>query len=128
MYHFGKFITSFRFEYLNKAGNNPPIKIARIWIITDYFRIRENTINRSGHMLKDFISQTDKDNWKIIDQQDITLNILPTLRFVYMYVERFFQPLSEFAKDKVVTQLVHLEIAVRVHEVDRVFRFQRAVH
>jgi cyclopropane fatty-acyl-phospholipid synthase-like methyltransferase len=70
------------------------------WIITDYFRIQQNTINKSGHMLNDFLLQTDKFNWKIIDELDITLNILPTLKFVYMYVERFFRPLSEFTKDK----------------------------
>ncbi|MBT8350151.1 MAG: hypothetical protein KJO26_02810, partial [Deltaproteobacteria bacterium] len=70
------------------------------WIITDYFRIQQDTINKSGHMLKDFLSQTSEHNWKIIDQQDITQNILPTLKFVYMYVERFFRPLSEFTKDK----------------------------
>jgi len=51
-------------------------------------------------MLKDFLSRADKLNWKIIDEQDITLNILPTLKFVFMYIERFFQPLLEFAKDK----------------------------
>lgn len=70
------------------------------WIITDYFRIQQDTINKSGHMLKDFLSQTSELNWKIIDEQNITLNILPTLKFVYMYVERFFRPLSEFTKDK----------------------------
>ena len=70
------------------------------WIITDYFRLQQDTINKSGHMLKDFLAQTDKHNWKIIYEQDITLNILPTLKFIYMYIERFFQPLSEFAIKK----------------------------
>lgn len=70
------------------------------WIITDYFRLKQDTINKSGHMLKDFHAQVDKHNWKIIYEQDITLNILPTLKFVYMYIERFLQPLSEFATDK----------------------------
>jgi cyclopropane fatty-acyl-phospholipid synthase-like methyltransferase len=70
------------------------------WIITDYFRLQQDTINKSGHMLKDFLTQTDKHNWKIIYEQDITLNILPTLKFIYMYIERFFQPLSEFAIKK----------------------------
>ena len=70
------------------------------WIITDYFRLQQDTINKSGHMLKDFLAQTDKHNWKIIYEQDITLNILPTLKFIYMYIERFLQPLSEFAIKK----------------------------
>jgi len=70
------------------------------WIITDYFRLKKDTINKSCHMLKDFHAQAEKHNWKIIYEQDITLNILPTLKFVYMYIERFLQPLSEFATDK----------------------------
>ena len=70
------------------------------WIITDYFRFQRDTINKSGHMLKDFLAQTDKHNWKIVYERDITLNILPTLKFIYMHLERFLQPISEFAMDK----------------------------
>ena len=70
------------------------------WIISDYFRLKENTINKSGHMLDGFQESIKKHGWKIVYEKDITLNILPTLRFIYMYIERFLNPLTLYASEK----------------------------
>ncbi len=70
------------------------------WIIVDYFRITDTGINKSGHFLNDFTSKIANQGWKITYQQDITLNVLPTIKFLNMYAERFLIPLKHFAFEK----------------------------
>ncbi|MBN8701629.1 MAG: class I SAM-dependent methyltransferase [Bacteroidetes bacterium] len=70
------------------------------WIVVDYFRTSTNTINKSGHMLSDFLEKIKSNNWKIVHQQDITPNVLPTLHLVNLYVERFMLPIKHFAFEK----------------------------
>ena len=70
------------------------------WIITDYFRLHSDGINRSGHLLTDFKSKLAEYGWKIVYEQDITPNVLPTLSFVNMYVDRFLYPVKHFAYEK----------------------------
>lgn len=71
------------------------------WLITDFFRIKEDTVNKSGHRLEDFLKSIEKHNWKIVHEQDITLNSLPTLKVVNMYYTRFLEPLALFAAEKI---------------------------
>lgn len=70
------------------------------WIIVDYFRLHETGINKSGHFLNDFTSKIANQGWKITYQQDITLNVLPTIKLLNMYAERFLVPLKHFAFEK----------------------------
>ena len=97
-------INSESFQYINLEKGL--IKINAItepgakWIITDYFRLHNDGINKSSHLLTDFISTIEKSNWKIVYQQDITPNILPMLRFLNIYVERFLFPIKNFAFEK----------------------------
>lgn len=70
------------------------------WIITDYFRLHNEGINKSSHLLDDFIKTVEKSNWKITYVKDITPNILPMLRFLRLYVDRFVFPLKNFAFEK----------------------------
>lgn len=70
------------------------------WIITDYFRLHNDGINKSSHLLSEFIDRIEKSNWKIVYQQDITPNILPMLRFLNIYVDRFLFPIKNFAFEK----------------------------
>ncbi len=70
------------------------------WIIADYFRVKTETVNKSGHMLNDFLGAVEKHGWEIAYEQDITANILPTLKFIYMYVDRFIEPLLAFGYEK----------------------------
>ncbi len=70
------------------------------WIVVDYFRLNEDGINKSGHFLNDFTSKISTQGWKITYQQDITLNVLPTIKFLHLYAERFLVPLKHFAFEK----------------------------
>ena len=71
------------------------------WIITDYFRINNEGVNHSGHMHEDFLESIDKNGWKIVYKEDITLNALPTLRFAMTFINRFVKPLTTFISEKI---------------------------
>lgn len=70
------------------------------WIITDYFRFNNDGINKSSHLLSEFIKAVETNGWKIIYEQDITPNILPTLKLINLYAERFLIPIKHFAFEK----------------------------
>lgn len=70
------------------------------WIITDYFRISDDGVNRSGHRLQDFLNMADAQGWKILVREDMTAQVLPTLKVVQAYVDRFLWPLKHFGEEK----------------------------
>lgn len=70
------------------------------WIIVDYFRLNTDGICKSAHMLDTFKAKVKEHGWQIVYEQDITLNVLPTLKYAYMYVERFLMPIKHFALEK----------------------------
>ena len=70
------------------------------WIIVDYFRINDNGINKSGHLHEDFLNRIEQKGWKIVYEQDITKNALPTLKFAMVFINRFIKPLASFANAK----------------------------
>jgi cyclopropane fatty-acyl-phospholipid synthase-like methyltransferase len=97
-------INSESFQYINLekglAKINAITDSGAKWIITDYFRLHNDGINKSSHLLSDFIETIEKSNWKIVYQKDITPNILPMLRFLKLYVDRFIFPIKNFAFEK----------------------------
>ena len=52
------------------------------------------------HHLDTFYLKAKEFGWRITYNRDITLNILPTLAYVAMYVNRFLLPLKQFAYEK----------------------------
>ena len=78
-------------EILSKNGK---------WIVVDYFRINDGGVNKSGHLHEDFLNRTKQKGWKIVYEQDITKNALPTLRFAMVFINRFIKPLASFAGAK----------------------------
>jgi cyclopropane fatty-acyl-phospholipid synthase-like methyltransferase len=70
------------------------------WIIADYFRTCDEGMRKSGHLYDDFTNMIEEKGWKIVNFRDITLHVLPTLKFLNMYVERFLRPLEHFAFEK----------------------------
>ena len=70
------------------------------WIIVDYFRNNDNGINKSSHLLESFLSHVAIKKWKIVYEQVITPNVLPTLKFANMYLERFVMPVKHFGYEK----------------------------
>jgi 2-polyprenyl-3-methyl-5-hydroxy-6-metoxy-1,4-benzoquinol methylase len=69
------------------------------WIICDYFRKGES-IEKSGHMWDEFLTVCNKFGWEIVHQQDITENILPTVKYLYMIGSRFIIPLRDYLLKK----------------------------
>lgn len=101
---FGTIINSESLQYINldeafKKVDSLLLEGGR-WLITDFFRIEEKTINKSGHRLEDFMASVAKHGWKITYEQDITLNSLPTLKVINFYYTRFLEPLALFASEK----------------------------
>ncbi|MFI5221547.1 MAG: SAM-dependent methyltransferase [Bacteroidia bacterium] len=70
------------------------------WIIVDYFRLNDSGINKSAHLFEDFIKAVNESKWKIIYEKEITQNVLPTLRMINLYVERFILPVKEYGWNK----------------------------
>ena len=70
------------------------------WIITDYFRLGESGVNRSGHLLTDFRESVGRNGWEVVEERDMTANVLPTLKLVRLYADRFLLPLKHFALEK----------------------------
>ena len=70
------------------------------WIITDYFRINDNEKNHGSHRLEDFKEHVSKHGWNILVEKDMTLNVLPTIRFVNLYINRFLIPIKHYGFEK----------------------------
>lgn len=102
---YGTVINSESFQYIpldiafEKVGKM--IEPGGTWIVVDYFRLHGRGINISSGLLEDFIKKADEDNWEIVYQQDITRNVLPTIKLASMYAERFLLPVKHFAFEKI---------------------------
>lgn len=70
------------------------------WIITDYFRINDNERNHGSHRLDDFKEQVSRHGWNILVEKDMTPHVLPTIRFVNLYIERFLLPIKHYGFEK----------------------------
>ncbi len=101
---YGTIINSESLQYiaLDKAFENVNKLIlpGGRWIITDYFRTKEHGINKSSHTMEKFQDSIKQYGWKIVHQQDITPNVMPTIRLVYMYADRFLVPIKDLAYEK----------------------------
>ena len=68
---FDVIINSESLQYINleKAFHKSTniLKDNGIWIIIDYFRIHDKGVNKSGHLLSDFIKMTDKNKWEALN-------------------------------------------------------------
>lgn len=101
---FGTIINSESLQYISideafKKVENIILPHGR-WIITDCFRTNEESCNGSGHVLIRFLGKIKEHGWTICYQRDITMHILPMLKLIYMYVDRFLIPLSHYAEEK----------------------------
>ncbi|MBI2961912.1 MAG: class I SAM-dependent methyltransferase, partial [Betaproteobacteria bacterium] len=66
------------------------------WIIVDYYRLRENAYNRSGHLLAVFRQALERNGFRVVEEVDITVHTLPTLAFAHCLAARIGLPLLEF--------------------------------
>jgi cyclopropane fatty-acyl-phospholipid synthase-like methyltransferase len=101
---FGTIINSESLQYLNLDATfrnvDRIINPGGRWIITDVFRIGEKSSNKSGHRIGDLLIMIKEHGWKIVFERDITQHILPTLKLLHMYVDRYLIPLSQYAEEK----------------------------
>jgi cyclopropane fatty-acyl-phospholipid synthase-like methyltransferase len=101
---FGTIINSESLQYINLDRAFNKVETVLLpggrWIIVDYFRLHGRGTSRSGHLLDTFREKLGEYGWRVVHEQDITPNVLPTLAFANMYVERFFIPLKHFAFER----------------------------
>lgn len=69
------------------------------WVICDFFR-ETDKIDRAGHKLEVFRAKTAAAGWRLIEDNDITPNILPTLAFAHMLGRRLIAPLVDYGMEK----------------------------
>jgi len=100
---FGTVITSESFQYVKLAQGLTVIdQILRPggrWVLCDYFRT-EASAHKSGHLWSDFTAALQQNGWRIVSQEDITANVLPTIAFVHMWGSRFGLPVAQFATER----------------------------
>lgn len=53
------------------------------WVISDYFRRKEVTRNKSGHLLEEFEAKVTEAGFEVVERRDITANVLPTLMYIF---------------------------------------------
>lgn len=97
---YGTIITSESLQYLKLDRSLPlldkMLKPGGKWIACDFF-YRESSTEKSCHVWGEFVEKLAATGWKITYQQDITENVLPTLKLVHMLATRFGLPLMHFA-------------------------------
>ena len=70
------------------------------WLCIDYYRLSEDTHNKSGHLLSAFEAGLKKHGFEIAERVDITENCAPSLAFGRMAAERLGLPLARYAADR----------------------------
>ncbi len=70
------------------------------WIMIDYFRLKADTKNKSGHILSEFEAAIKENGFKIVERVDITKNVLPTLQYAYILANSLALPVADFTIKK----------------------------
>ena len=103
---YGTIITAESLQYLDLDVALP--LIARLlkpggrWIACDYFRISESK-KKSEHW-DDFEKRIAGSAFQLVHQQNITPNVLPTMRYVYMLGNDLVRPVLDFSLEKLETK------------------------
>ena len=106
---YGAVITAESLQYL-KLDQALPLIASLLrpggrWIACDFFRrcaadTDPNAIDKSGHDWNDFHARLSDQGWRIVHEQDITANVLPTLRCLHMWGAQFGLPVLDYALAK----------------------------
>ena len=70
------------------------------WIVIDYFRLRPDAKNRSGHLLADFDAAVARHGLSVEERMDVTDNVVPSLAYARVLAERFALPVAQFFSEK----------------------------
>lgn len=101
---YGTIINSESLQYISLSEafiktNSIVVPNAR-WIIVDYFSLEKGAEDQKPHHLETFYQKSKEYGWRVTYEKDITLNVLPSLAFLDMYVNRFLLPLKHFTYEK----------------------------
>lgn len=131
---FGTIINSESLQYIKLDAAfqkvDSIIKPKARWIITDYFRTEDRSDNKGSHLLSDFKQLAKAHNWTILLEKDITPNVLPTISFINLYLERFLLPLRHYAYEKLRYKkawLFYLSERIRKHIDSKIDKERRSV-
>lgn len=101
---FDAIINSESFQYIEL---NPGIERVKSflapggrWIVIDYFRLRSDSKNRSGHLLADFEAAVARHGFAVRERIDVTENVVPSLAYARVLAERFALPVAHFFSEK----------------------------
>ncbi|HEX5639138.1 MAG TPA: class I SAM-dependent methyltransferase [Burkholderiaceae bacterium] len=70
------------------------------WIVIDYFRLKPDAKNRSGHLLSDFDAAIARHGLRVLERVDVTDNVVPSLAYGRVLAERFALPVANFFSEK----------------------------
>ncbi len=70
------------------------------WIVCDYFSRRKEGAGQKPHHLETFLEKAKAGKWRLIEAVDITVNVLPTLHFINLYLQRIVFPAKHLAYEK----------------------------
>jgi SAM-dependent methyltransferase len=70
------------------------------WIVIDYFRLKPDAKNRSGHLLADFDAAIARNGLRVVERVDVTDNVVPSLAYARVLAERFALPVASFFSEK----------------------------
>src|SRR5207248_7617320 len=99
-HRFGTVITAESLQYLKLeralSHMQTILRPGGRWVACDFF-YSQPTDEHSCHQWTEFVAALARTGWRISYQQDITKNVLPTLKFVHMWGVRLGAPLMDFA-------------------------------
>jgi SAM-dependent methyltransferase len=70
------------------------------WIVIDYFRLKPDSKNRSGHLLADFDAAVARHGLAVVERVDVTDNVVPSLAYARVLADRFALPVAHFFSEK----------------------------
>ncbi len=70
------------------------------WIVIDYFRLKPDSKNRSGHLLADFDAAIARHGLAVVERVDVTDNVVPSLAYARVLADRFALPVAHFFSEK----------------------------
>ncbi len=101
---FDAIVNSESFQYIDLDGGMKRVKMLLAprgrWIVSDYFRLRVDARNRSGHLLTDFEAALSRHGFAVRERIDVTEKVVPSLAYARVLAERFALPAAKFYAGK----------------------------
>lgn len=122
--YFGTVVTSESLQYLQLDKALPIVqkilKQGGKWVACDYFK-KGDAGEKSGHNWELFNRNLNEQGFKITYQRDITLHVLPTIAYVYMWANQIGMPVKDFILGKLQVKApgVYYALQTSLPEIDQ---------